>query len=122
MIGRAIFCQELSLGTKDRYDRSDFERFATAEEVEEANHFFKTFGFAAVTKKTEGRYKLLFHARMSLKKGGVGEVRLVRNKSMKKYLLYVYREGKDGKWMCRSTYTAWDLPDKLLLKLNKDSI
>ena len=122
LVGRAIFGTELATGDRDRYDRAEFERFATGEEVEAATQFFKEFGFAAVTKKTEGRYKLLLHARMSLKKGGVGEVRLVRNRKLEKYTLYVYVEGEDGKWMCRSTYTAWDAPDKLLLKLNKSAI
>ena len=122
LIGRAILGAELSTGDRDRYDRAEFERFATGEEVEAATQFFKEFGFAAVTKKTEGRYKLLLHARMSLKKGGVGEVRLVRSSKLEKYTLYVYVEGGDGKWTCRSTYTAWDAPDKLLLKLNKSAI
>jgi len=122
-IGRARFCTELSTGQTNWYGHDEFKRFATDEEVEEAKMFLKTFGFDAVTKREEVREQLLLQARVRAKKeGGVGEARLVIHKGIKRYRLRVYGKDDEGKWQVLSTYTAYDVPDKLLRKLHKGTL
>jgi hypothetical protein len=112
-LGTAVFGTDVVRGSEHRYDRFDFERLATADEVKEAKEFYERNAFEPVRKRRERGLKLL----LAVMRHGGEILRLLRHKKDGMYKLFIYTCENDM-WDLTAAGAA-PVVDELLLEMNK---
>lgn len=111
-MGSAVFGTKTATGESFRYDRHDFVRLATDDEVSAARKFYNEFSYEAVTKKHK-RGKLLIEYKQYN-----GAAQLYRLSGPHGYRLLVFKLHQDA-WKLLDGVTSQSRVDSLLITLNK---
>jgi len=113
-LGSAVFGTKVVTGDNFRYDRQDFVRLATPEEIEAAQRFYKKYSYAAVSKKVRRGKKLLVEYKQYN-----AAAQLLKTTKTGEYVLVILKLNNQDQWSVEHELFERKNPDELLRALNK---